>query len=247
MLESIETLIARQERLLIAHDDMARLSQEDNAAFAMVRRSGFGASDSSILLGVNPWKTTTDLIKEKRTVGITDEEIAIGNKATVRKGADCEPIVLDKFTKQFNVKVHKPTPMYRVRECLPLTINFDGVIDLGGVLIPIEAKVVSPYGEKYWDKTKAIDNLASGNCYNVFSRDIKEHCEVAAKMYGIPVYYFTQIQQQMLGLGADFGYMAVIFDKEWEFKAFKVCKDEYVWEQLFEKAPQVWSMVKGEQ
>ena len=47
---------------MVDHLNMSELSQNDPAAFAMARRSGLGASGSSIYLGVNKWKTVKDLI-----------------------------------------------------------------------------------------------------------------------------------------------------------------------------------------
>ena len=58
----------------------------DDEEYALARRKGLGASDSSILLGVNPYKTKDQLIIEKRSKHITDEERAVKMKDAVRKG-----------------------------------------------------------------------------------------------------------------------------------------------------------------
>ena len=60
----------------------------DDDEYALIRRQGLGASDSSVLLGVNPYKQKHDLIVEKRSKVITDEERAIKKKEAVRKGFD---------------------------------------------------------------------------------------------------------------------------------------------------------------
>lgn len=226
----------------VAHEDMASLSTQDQAAFAMVRRSGLGASDSSIYLGVNKWKTVDDLIRDKRSIGLTPEEIEVGNKEVVRKGRDLEPIILQKFAEQFGIEVIKPTPMYRIVSAPQLTINFDGVISVPS-LIPVEAKYVSPFADRYWDKTKATDNLYSNRGY-IVGGDLITHIEDSAKLYGIPPYYYTQIQQQMMGLDAPFGFFAALFDKGWDFKAFYVERDVRVQAAIIEESKRVWSRIK---
>lgn len=223
--------------------DMSKFNEENQEEFAMIRRSGLGASDSSIILGVNKWKTVEDLIKEKRSTVLTEEEISVGKKAAVRKGHDVEPIILDKFSKQFTETI-KPDPMYRFINEPQLTLNFDGVSKIGDTLVPVEAKCVSPYGDKYWDKTKAITSLSQTREYRVGYGDVAHHIEESAKLYGIPGYYYTQIQQQMMALNAPFGYFAVIFDKDWEFKVFFITKDEYVQQELINKSREVWDKIK---
>lgn len=247
MQEKLTNKIIDKGVLDIDIEDMARISAEDPAAFAMARRSGLGASDSSIYLGVNLYKDVDQLITEKRSIGLTPEEIEVGNKESVRKGRDLEPIILDKFAKKFNIEVSKPSPMFRLKEHPQLTINYDGIIKMGTELVPVEAKYVSTYGDKYWDKTKAIDSLAVIRDYTIYSRDVIEHIKETSKLYGIPPYYFTQIQQQMLGTNAQWGYFAVLFDKGWDFKAFSVSRDPMVQNALINESDKVWKRIKGEQ
>jgi predicted phage-related endonuclease len=247
MQEKLTKDILEKGELSVDIEDMASLSAEDPAAFAMARRSGLGASDSSIYLGVNLYKTVDQLITEKRSVGLTPEEIEVSNKEAVRKGRDLEPIILDKFAKKFGIEVSKPSPMFRLNKHPQLTINYDGIIHMHTELPPVEAKFVSTYGDKYWDKTKSIDSLAVVRNYTVYARDIVEHIKETARLYGIPPYYFTQVQQQMLGTNAQWGYFAVLFDKGWDFRAFSVSKDPLVQSALIEESDKVWRRIKGEQ
>ena len=223
--------------------NMAALSKSDPRLFAIARRQGLGASDASVYLGVNLFTTVDELIAQKRSTTITEEEIAIGNLPNVRKGSDLEPLILSKFAEQMNIEVFKPSPMYKIIEHPQLTINFDGVCNMGELMIPVEAKWVSSYAQKYWDLSKAINSLTDGVEYTVGGSNIMEHITAQAQMYGIPPYYYTQIQQQMLGLNAPFGYFAVIFDKLWEFKAFKIFKDDYTQSQLISESAKVWEII----
>ena len=77
----------------IAFKDIDKLPNEQ---YALVRKQGLGTSDSSIVVGVNPYKTVTELINEKARDYITEEEKAVGNELAVRKGVDLEPLIIKK-------------------------------------------------------------------------------------------------------------------------------------------------------
>lgn len=90
-----------------------------------------------------------------------------------------------------------------------------------------------------------IDNLFAGKPMIAGGTMMQEHIEEEGKLYGIPPYYYTQIQQQMLGLNAPFGYFATIFDKGWVYGAFKIFKDERVQQAIIEQSAEIWSMIKA--
>ena len=54
--------------------------------------------------------------------------------------------------------------------------------------------------------------------------------------FGIPAYYYTQVQQQLAGLNSNHGFLAAMFDDTWTFKLFLVKRDEYVINKLYEIA-----------
>src|SRR5574344_1150158 len=89
----MKDLIIDKGVLEVAVDNIQSMSHED---YALKRKNFFGASDSSILCGVNLYKTLDKLLKEKNNKYITKEEKEIGEKAIVRKGYDLEPIILNK-------------------------------------------------------------------------------------------------------------------------------------------------------
>lgn len=241
----IETIIQAQGILEIVHPNMSEVNTKDPVAFTMLRRGGLGASDASTYLGVNLYTTLDELIAEKRSIEYTEREREIGEKETVRKGRDLEPLILQKFSEKFNIEVAKPTPMYRIKEHPYLTINFDGVSMFGDQPIPVEAKWVSAYGDKYWDKSKAIETLFEGSIKQGYNENMINHITEQANLYGVPPYYYTQIQQQMLGLNASFGYFAVIFDKGWKFCAFKIFRDMWVQKAIVNEGAIVWNMIKA--
>lgn len=206
----------------------------DHEAYALVRKNGFGASDSSILCGVNLYKNMEQLITEKNAKYLTQEEKEVGEKPIVKKGYDLEPIILNKAEEQLKTTIHKPDDMFKFKDVDGLTINYDGVIEFeDGTLIPVEAKLVSKFGEKYYNKTiseaiaKTVDTKVEGN-------DLASHIKRKALKLGIPAYYYTQVQQEIAGLDAPYGYLAAMFDETWSFKLFYIPRDEYVISKIYQ-------------
>lgn len=235
--------------LKIVCEDASILAAEDQVAFAMMRRQGFGASDSSILLGVNPFPdgTIEKLIAQKVSKTITVEELAIGEMVNVRKGNDLEPLILKKFTDKYGKEVHKPKPMYRIGDT-PLTVNFDGLMAIGGTYVPVECKFVSTYAVKHWDTGKALgDELTFGGTTAIpyFTGVIENYIEDCARACGIPIYYYTQLQQQLLALDAPVGYLTALFDKDWQLRTFVIPSNRVIQDYLLEQARAVWARVEA--
>jgi len=203
--------------------------------YAMLRKESFGGSDASILCGVNLYKTMDQLITEKNSKFLTEEEKEVGNKPIVRKGRDLEPIILDKASKELGVEITKPTSMYEFSEAPILTLNYDGVCEKGDILIPIEAKLVSKWGEKYYNKEKTLEENADVDM-KIEGDTLEAHIKRKALRIGIPAYYYTQVQQELMGLNAPYGYLAVLFDESWDFKLYLVKADEYVQNKIYDIA-----------
>jgi hypothetical protein len=213
--------------------------------FILLRRNSIGASDSSIILGVNPFTSVDELINRKCSMEISKEELEVGEKENVRKGADLEPLILKKFEEWSGIETYKPDAMYQITDHPQLTVNFDGIICLNNTYIPAEAKFVSTYANKYWDRTKAINAMHEGFPVRCAGRNIKEHILESAEACGIPPYYYTQVQQQLLALKAPFGYLAALFDKGWEFKVFKIFADVPTQTSLIDISTDTWNTVQN--
>ena len=205
-------------------DNINTLSEEE---YAMVRKETFGGSDSSILCDVNLYKNMEQLIKEKNSKYLTEEEKEVGNKPIVRKGRDLEPIILNKAATLLNREVFKPTAMFEFKEQSILTLNYDGVCIINDQYIPVEAKLVSKYGEKYYNKDKTIEENMDVDM-KVEGDSLEAHIKRKALRIGIPPYYYTQVQQEMMGLNAPYGYLAVQFDESWDFKLYYIKADTFV-------------------
>lgn len=224
--------ILEKGKLKIKIENMNELSEEE---YALVRKDSFGGSDSSVLCGVNLYKNMNQLLQEKNCKYITAEEKEVGDKAIVRKGRDLEPIILDKAAKELELEIIKPTAMFEFKDNPVLTLNYDGVAEINDCLIPIEAKLVSRFGEKYYNKNKDLeDNIGVDMALEGESLDV--HIKRKATRIGIPAYYYTQVQQEMMGLNAPYGYLAVLFDESWEFKLYYIKADDYVQNKIFDIA-----------
>ena len=203
--------------------------------YALLRKESFGGSDASILCGVNLYKNINQLIIEKNSKFLTEEEKEVGKKAIVRKGRDLEPIILDKASKELGIEITKPTSMYEFLEAPILTLNYDGVCEKENILIPIEAKLVSKWGEKYYNKEKTLEENADVDM-KIEGDTLEAHIKRKALHIGIPAYYYTQVQQELMGLKAPYGYLAVLFDESWDFKLYLVKADEYVQNKIYDIA-----------
>lgn len=216
-----------------------------NEEYAKLRKGSLGASDSSIVLGVNPYKTVAQLIQEKSIDTLTEEEKAVGEKTAVRKGRDLEPLIIQKDKEYFKREIFKPSAMYRFKEFPWLTLNFDGVYETDGQYIPVEIKTVTMYGEKHYNLNKAFFNefTGFGKPPANYSQSKTNPIEIKAGQYGIPAYYYTQLQVQMMALNAPYGYLSILCDKDWRFYSYIIYPDYDLWSHYITQSFKVWEKV----
>jgi hypothetical protein len=217
--------------------------------FTLARRDGIGASESSVVLGVNPFKSRQELLEEKLRTHITAEERAIALNPAVIKGNDLEPIIVDKFQALTGWKTIKPSDQYRMKDFPFMKINFDGVIDMpevfGNQYIPVEIKVVTMKGERHYNPTKAFMNDKQGVVRTIPDDPVSQTLSYLslAQGIGIPVYYYTQLQMQMLGLNAPFGYLASFQERDWTMYGYFVQRNERLINELIVEAYKFWDHV----
>lgn len=243
--ESIKALDLSGLPIKVDIADIDAVIAESNEKFAEARKNGLGGSDSSMVLGVNPFKSRAELIQEKARVGLTEEEKAVSDKVAVRKGRDLEPLIIDKTSNFLGTKVFKPKDMYRFKDYPYLTMNFDGVAEDENGYFPVEIKVVTLYGQKHYNFNKAFFDETQGLLpipENYAMSEINT-IETKAMQYGIPPYYYTQLQQEMMALDADYGYLSVLRDSDWRVFTFYVHKDPFVQSRLITEGYKVWSEV----
>jgi len=233
--------------------------------FRKYRFDAFGASDSAVLLGVAfstntiPMKTVNELIEEKVT---EFDDVSIGEKASVRKGTELEELLISKFAKRMGTVVIKPNDMFGKDKLFHT--NFDGivleVVNINKEInyyqpIPLEIKLCTMFGRKNYDWMLGVSEF-SDNQHMVPERvppiqnfphtNIQEHITYNAKMYGVPTYYYTQIQQQMYFAQAPHGYIGVMDDANWTIYLFKVMRDERTIRELCYQGTQAYNKLAGQ-
>lgn len=222
-----ELIIERCNNLSVVADASILLDAEDDS-YAMLRHIGFGASDSSKLLGINPFTKLQELLDEKRNLEPANP--AIKNKATVRKGKELEDLIMQKASKHLGIKIFKPKNMYKFGSTR-LTVNFDGVTLIKDTLIPIEIKMCSSIGRKYYNFDKALsEDITDPHWTTVLSELSK--IKTRDSNCNFPIYYYTQLQQQMMFLNSPLGILAVLDDYTWTMRYFCVVSDQIMWKEI---------------
>lgn len=236
--------------IIVAVKNASTLPAEE---FAKIRRNGFGGSDSSILLNVNPFKTLRELIIQKASSEVSEEEKAIGKLSAVRKGNDLEPLVIKKTSEVMDCKILKPDDMYRFKDFPYLTMNFDGIAILPKGhkyakyanhhgYIPNEIKVATIKGQSHYNVGLSVYSEArlyygvepwQLDLVPLNDEQLKTwSIEKKAEYYGIPAYYYTQLQQEMMALDSEAGILTALFEVDWHIHTWLVYKDPIVWNSL---------------
>lgn len=178
------------------------------------RKKTIGGSDVGAILGLNKYSSPLKVYRSK-TEDTSDQEDMISRLPSVRKGKELEDWILETKVKPYfeNYDVFKPEHMFKNINYPWLVGNLDGI----GVLknkpyhsiadtIGIEIKLVTEYGELAWNNPE---------------------------YYGIPPYYFTQVQTYMAITGIEVFHVCAMFENNWEFKVYTVPKDtEFIYKTL---------------
>ena len=252
--------------------DVGSLTAEE---FTNIRRRGFGGSDSSMLLGVNPYQGESELINSKVLPYLPDSpektaqlerESQVGRLASVRKGNDLEPLIIKKASEALGITIIKPVDMFQFKDYPYLTMNFDGVGDFPKDhkfsfvakhhgYAPVEIKVATFKGQRHYQIPKAI--YSETRFYQglepweeapppLSDEELRTlSIEQKALHFGIPPYYYTQVQQEMMALDANHGFLAVLFEMDWHLQIFFVQKDIYVWNALKIEGYKEWQKVEA--
>jgi hypothetical protein len=68
--------------------------------------------------------------------------------------------------------------------------------------------------------------------------------ENKAAFYGIPPYYYTQVQQEMMALNAPFGHLSVLLDRTWMMYTFYIPKDDMVQHAIITEGYKLYNIIQ---
>ena len=101
------------------------------------------------------------------------------------------------------------------------------------------------YGQKYYNFNKAFFSEIDGMLplpENYAASEINS-IETKAMQYGIPPYYYTQLQQEMMALNAPYGLLSVLRDSDWRLFTFYVHPDPFVQSRIVTEGFKVWQEI----
>ena len=220
---------------------------------------GLGASDTSVFLGTMAKfsKGVDDLIRDKLTMEYTEADAKISNISSVRMGHDLEPLVLAKAVDLFDTEVIKVPEMFRMLKYPWLTMNLDGIMEIPWpgtnpleqtAFIPVEAKVVTTFGDKYYDWDKSTKLFSAPDISvpvpNCSMEVMVDYIEKLAAETGLPPYYYVQVQHELLGMGAPVGYLVALRIKDWDVYPFAVTANPQVQQWIILKGNEVWQKIE---
>lgn len=212
--------------------------------FTLIRRDGFGGSDASYLCDVNPYDSLSNIIDQKARRTLTAEERATGEQLAVIKGNDLEPLIIKKFEQIMNMKCWKPTDMYQFKDFPYLKMNFDGVTGKPEQYYPVEIKVVTKRGERHYNAAAAYYTSKRGFSLAPPNHSITNNSiETKAALYGIPPYYYTQVQDEMMALNAPYGYLCTLWESTWTVHIYFIWRDPETQRAIIINGSKAWDRV----
>lgn len=239
-------LLKSNPDLVLYAENIDEMSQDE---FAEIRHNSFGASDSSRILGVNPFPGgNIEALFDEKLNRITNDEI--GKKPTVRMGRDLEPLIMSKVELFTGKTLLKPTDMF-LNSVTGQSVNFDGISydETINKYIPREIKTISVWGRKHYDFSKAInlEEEPEGRIMSYFIPEVPANLDGVkfkgenkmanlvqynADLAGIPAYYYTQLQQQIDILDAPYGTITVMDVSSWTVYEYTIERAQPIIEYL---------------
>lgn len=117
------------------------MSRED---WLRERQNGIGGSDSSAILGFNPWKSPFELYIDKTSDTVQE----IDNEA-IHWGNVLEDVVAEEFTRRTGIKVRRRNEIFRHKEHDWMIANIDR--DVVGERALLECKTTNAFNADAWE------------------------------------------------------------------------------------------------
>lgn len=216
---------------------------EDRIAWLAERKKGIGGSDVAAVLGVNPYRTQTDIYLDKTSEIVEDTP----QSDAAYWGSTLEDIVAKEFSARTGMKVQRLTKS--------LSTAFDDRIGIeesaprGWARANIDRAIVVPEISKMVRPIEDCSDALRRKCFRfglTITTDAILECKTAnARMadewgpsqeaeiiagtvtseHKIPIYYETQVQWYMGVTGARVAYVAVLIGGS-DFRVYEVKRDE---------------------
>ena len=176
------------------------------------RRKFIGGSDIAKILGIDPWRTATDLWLDKITPPVEEDERTIARQLT--RGKRLEPYVIAMAQEEFGIKITATNQRYIDPEIPFFACEIDA--ECGGDApevgtINVEIKTVHPFKAKEWGELES-DQL--------------------------PLHYLAQVQWGMGVTGREFcNVFALIGD---DLRRYIVPRDDSTIEAMRRRAEHFW-------
>lgn len=159
-----------------------------------LRRTKITATDAAIIMGVSPWKTKEQLLKEK----IEGDQSEPNSK--MKRGLELEPIARELFTIKTGFSVH---PKVVVKDWT--MASMDGIQDNGN--IAVEIKCPGPT-----DHALAMSGIIPAHYYPQLQHQMYV-CDLEAIFY----FSFDGLDGVILEVQRDDAYIDRMLEEEWEF------------------------------
>ncbi len=183
-----QSLLYKREGFFFKEVRIYRKRYYDRESWLKARLDGIGASDSSVVMGLSPWTTVDELwdLKTRRT-----EQKDISNNPAVKYGVDAEPLIRDFVALDFPF----------------LKVDYHGMDILHHDLYPfITATLDGELTDTRFKNRKGVLEIKTGSYRN---REDLEKWENG----DIPIYYYTQVCQQLAVTGWQFAIVAAKLTK----------------------------------
>lgn len=146
-----------------------------------LRKTGIGGSDAGALCGLNAYRSSIHVYKDK-----VSEEIEEFDNESMRQGRDLEEYVARRFMEETGLKVRRSNMMYRSKKYPFMLADVDRLIvgeDAG-----LECKTASAYNADKW-KDGAIPDHYLIQCYHYMAVTGKKAWYIAVVILGVGFRY----------------------------------------------------------
>lgn len=187
---------------------------EDRVAFLAERQTGIGGSDASAVCGVNPWRTSLDVFREK--LGL---EVPIEENDAMYWGNALEDLVCEEYSKRTGRKVRRARALKRSKAHPHMIAHLDRSCDPkpGERKTIVEAKTAGRWAKLDDFGEEGTDEL--------------------------PPYYLTQCHHNMIVTGAEVCDLPILIAGQ-DFRIYTVYASKKVSEPLIEIEREFWQCVQ---